>query len=320
MPPERVLLVRHAQSEANATGLDIADAPLTDTGRQQASAWCGRVASFGVEIVLTSPLRRAVQTACLAFKGEAVPIEFCRAAREACWDQKYNQPGPKKAMRSFLEMFGQGCEVRGLDKAFNPDPQEPANFSESCRQLRKILSGRPEKKVAVVCHFGVIQKLCGASAHNAEFVECMYNPNGSLEVVDRYPSPGVHLDPPGSGFSKIAATHSDKVLGVSTKQRPYEASAHPPKRPRLDEAAGPWRWQNKTKFGDSRDVWRDYPKEISDILEAQYARSQENAGTVRFEMKSSDAKKRWYKVEFATMCQSRADENSSARRDVRRVR
>ena len=58
--PSRLILLRHGQSEAQATRTDPPDPLLTDLGSVQASAWRGNTGQFPVECVLISPLRRAV--------------------------------------------------------------------------------------------------------------------------------------------------------------------------------------------------------------------------------------------------------------------
>ena len=59
----RLLVVRHGQSEWNATGRwqGRADPPLTDEGRRQSIAATGALGSF--DAVVASPLLRAVETA-----------------------------------------------------------------------------------------------------------------------------------------------------------------------------------------------------------------------------------------------------------------
>ncbi len=59
----RLLVVRHGQSEWNATGRwqGRADPPLTDEGRRQSRAATGALGSF--DAVVASPLLRAVETA-----------------------------------------------------------------------------------------------------------------------------------------------------------------------------------------------------------------------------------------------------------------
>lgn len=62
---ERVYLVRHARTELNADGLlrGHLDPPLDEVGRGEAEELAVVLASLGAARVVTSPLRRAVQTA-----------------------------------------------------------------------------------------------------------------------------------------------------------------------------------------------------------------------------------------------------------------
>jgi probable phosphoglycerate mutase len=60
-----ILLVRHGQTAANATGLlqGRADLPLSEIGRAQAAALAGALAGCGARRVVSSPLQRALHTA-----------------------------------------------------------------------------------------------------------------------------------------------------------------------------------------------------------------------------------------------------------------
>ncbi len=71
----QVIFVRHGQTDANAAGLLLGrtDPDLNATGVAQAGAIAARVAAFGPERVLTSPLARCAQTA-------AVIAEACGIA------------------------------------------------------------------------------------------------------------------------------------------------------------------------------------------------------------------------------------------------
>ena len=89
--PTRILLLRHGQSEAQATKMDVPDAPLTELGRVQASAWRGSIGRFGADCVLISPLRRALETATLAYEGLDTRLLVCRHARELWWEDKQNE-------------------------------------------------------------------------------------------------------------------------------------------------------------------------------------------------------------------------------------
>lgn len=61
----QVAFVRHGQTDANAAGLLLGrtDPPLNDTGREQAAGVAERLRRLGAERVLSSPLRRTVESA-----------------------------------------------------------------------------------------------------------------------------------------------------------------------------------------------------------------------------------------------------------------
>ena len=69
---KRVFFVRHGESFANLVHDQLKDAsfrdsPLTPAGHQQAASLRGSVAQWNVQLVVVSPLTRALQTACHAF-------------------------------------------------------------------------------------------------------------------------------------------------------------------------------------------------------------------------------------------------------------
>ena len=67
-PPTTTLLLRHGQTALSVQKRfsGIGDQPLTDAGRAQAAAAAVRLASCGATAVVSSPLRRAQETAALA--------------------------------------------------------------------------------------------------------------------------------------------------------------------------------------------------------------------------------------------------------------
>eukprot|EP00928_Gymnodinium_smaydae_P062514 TRINITY_DN46362_c0_g1_i1.p1 TRINITY_DN46362_c0_g1~~TRINITY_DN46362_c0_g1_i1.p1 ORF type:complete len:238 (+),score=42.99 TRINITY_DN46362_c0_g1_i1:128-841(+) len=190
-PPRRILLLRHGQGVHNLTGEDVRDAPLTEAGREQASSWRKHIGELGANVVLVSPLSRAVETACLAYADEpGVPLELCRPARELWWNELTNTPSTVDEMQAFLRKLPRGAEVTGLDEALCPGPDDPASESESIAALRAVLAMRSEETVAVACHWGVIHSLCSASAGNCDILECEYKKSGGLKVVKHHRPPG----------------------------------------------------------------------------------------------------------------------------------
>jgi probable phosphoglycerate mutase len=69
-----VWLIRHGETEWARLGRHTGrtDVPLTDTGRAQAGALGRRLAGRAFDLVLTSPLSRAAETAALAGFGDVV--------------------------------------------------------------------------------------------------------------------------------------------------------------------------------------------------------------------------------------------------------
>ena len=84
-----VILIRHGQSTFNAhfeaTGIDPGhvDARLTEIGHQQAASARARMADFPrPDLVISTPLTRALQTTLGIFGGTGVPVEVTCRHRE----------------------------------------------------------------------------------------------------------------------------------------------------------------------------------------------------------------------------------------------
>lgn len=68
-------LVRHGQSEGNVVDYDLPDGFLTPIGLQQAEETARRLEGEGIDLIITSPLRRAVQTGMALKRRTGVPME-----------------------------------------------------------------------------------------------------------------------------------------------------------------------------------------------------------------------------------------------------
>ena len=165
------------------------DALLTAVGRVQASAWKGTIGKFGAECVIISPLRRAIETALLAFDGISdVPFEICRHARELWWDEQANTLSSPEVVYKLLGSLPRGDDVCGVEQALAETADCPLSESESIEAMKHALAVRSEACVMVVCHWGVINSLCGEGADNCTLVECRRNAHGKL-IVERCHDP-----------------------------------------------------------------------------------------------------------------------------------
>jgi len=79
-----IVFETHSTSEDNERGLATGWLPgaLSDEGRAQARALGARRRGTGVQVIVTSDLRRAVETAELAFEGSGLPMQIDWRLRE----------------------------------------------------------------------------------------------------------------------------------------------------------------------------------------------------------------------------------------------
>lgn len=149
----RVLLVRHGQSEWNATRRlqGQADIPLSDLGRDQARRLAPVIAGLDVSHVLTSDLSRAAETARLIGLPLAVPTPSLREIDVGDWtgaeitDLRGERPADYAAWRA---------------GSFAPKGGELwADFRT--RVVSAIEAARPASgaNLLAVCHGGVIRAL-----------------------------------------------------------------------------------------------------------------------------------------------------------------
>jgi broad specificity phosphatase PhoE len=75
--PGEIVLVRHGETEWSASGKHTShtDLPLLDSGRREAEALAPLLARFTFSLVLSSPMRRALDTCRLAGLGDRVEID-----------------------------------------------------------------------------------------------------------------------------------------------------------------------------------------------------------------------------------------------------
>lgn len=78
-----VFFIRHGQSRENETGVrEAGTSPLTDLGKEQAAATAERLKEVGIDIVLSSPYTRALETAKVIADTNKVPMVVAEEAHE----------------------------------------------------------------------------------------------------------------------------------------------------------------------------------------------------------------------------------------------
>jgi broad specificity phosphatase PhoE len=157
----RLLLVRHGQSEANATGIvqGHLDFDLTDLGRLQAQATAERLRSEKVDRVIASPLKRAFNTAQTIAAAHGVDVEPVPGLMEYNLGDVSGLTGAE--IRERYPEIGHAY-ARGVRPVF-PGEEGRDVFAE---RIRVVLDAWAESKqtVVAVAHGGVITAICYAVA------------------------------------------------------------------------------------------------------------------------------------------------------------
>jgi broad specificity phosphatase PhoE len=174
-----LLLIRHAESSWNAAGRwqGHGDPPLSDRGRAQANALARELAREAIDVLVSSDLRRAAETAAILGQARGLRPELNPRLREldlGDWagltrDQIERTAGD--ALRRFeagdLEVRpGGGENLREIEqRAFSA--------------VTELVDAHPGRRLAVVTHLGVIRALLGGSSGSARGVGTRAAPSDS---------------------------------------------------------------------------------------------------------------------------------------------
>lgn len=167
-----VVLVRHAQSEWNATGRwqGHADPPLTPRGEAQARALGERMAGERVSLLLCSDLRRTVQTAQPIAESLGLAVATDPRLREL-------DVGSWSGLRR-SEIESIDPETLARFEAGNPAVRPGGGESRgeirarAHRALAHWISVEPHGRIVIVTHLGFIRALLpGEEPENTGMVE-----------------------------------------------------------------------------------------------------------------------------------------------------
>jgi glucosyl-3-phosphoglycerate phosphatase len=168
-----MILVRHAESEWNVhygrTRIDpgIPDPPLTAAGRAQASRLIEALAAEGVRRLISSPYRRALETATIIARGLDLAIDVEPLVRERCAFSC--DVGTR---RSLLRTHWPDLDFAHLEEQWWGDAEESvASIAKRCAAFCAKTADLPERaQIAVITHWGFIRALTGHELSNARFV------------------------------------------------------------------------------------------------------------------------------------------------------
>ena len=183
---EEVYLIRHGESTFNVlfekSGIDPLhfDAPLSDNGFRQVASARPAMPELGADLVVTSPLTRALQTAVGLFEDQPVPIIVSEIHRERLGNSCDVGRNPSLLMDEFPQLsFGHLDEVWWHDgeKDDRGVPVEPYNLlSRRLSDFSRWIKNRHEQTIVVVGHGTFFHRLTGQHMENCEIVK--WSPGG----------------------------------------------------------------------------------------------------------------------------------------------
>lgn len=145
-------LVRHGQSEGNIVTYDVPDGNLTPLGLQQAEETAARLAGERIDLIITSPLRRAMQTGLALSRRTGAPMEVWRNLAE------YRDITPHRFLgRAGVREFCPGalCSDDLPDDGFELGDETPPGGHERAVQVIAQLRERfaaSDRRIAVFAH------------------------------------------------------------------------------------------------------------------------------------------------------------------------
>lgn len=180
----RVFLIRHGQSTFNASW-DVdrvdpghIDAPLTDLGHEQVRMVAPTVLDLEVELIVTSPATRALQTTLGLFARSlsrprivVEPLARDRFAGDSCDFGR----SPDELQRDFPTLdFAHLAEQWWYHESGAHQPLAPESrdaFAERITTLASWLESRVERRILVVGHDGALRLLTGVRMANCQLLE-----------------------------------------------------------------------------------------------------------------------------------------------------
>lgn len=188
---KRLLLIRHAQSEANKTHTiqGWLDYPLSDLGHTQAKQLSIRLKSdFEVTQIFTSPLSRTVQTATYLAEAFNLPLNYDENLKERGLGPLSGLNG-QEIKHKFPEQHQ--AWINNTPRPFLEGMEHPTLLAKRVQSaMDTILAQTPvDTTVAVVSHGGTLNQMLKNWLQPELLANALFAfSNASLTVVDVYKS------------------------------------------------------------------------------------------------------------------------------------
>ncbi len=184
MKKTTLIFVRHGYSEANEKNIfaGITDVPLTETGKQQAVLTAKFLSRYAIDVLYSSDLKRAMQTAQPIAEQTGLPIipnEQLREMDLGLWEEL-----PFEAV---IQNYPKEYELwmRDVDNAVVPGGESvPLLRERITKAVDEIAKKHRGKTVCIVTHAEAIRVLFSAWT-GARLADVPYVPNSSVTIIER---------------------------------------------------------------------------------------------------------------------------------------
>jgi broad specificity phosphatase PhoE len=148
-----LLWVRHGEPERVPPGTGVpADPALTARGREQAERLAAWLALEPIDVVLSSPQRRAVETAAPIARAHHLEVQVVEGLVE--YDARSDSYIPMEELRATNDPQLTAM-YEGRWEEFGAEPSETFR-ARVATTVDKIVDAHPGRRVVAVCHGGVI--------------------------------------------------------------------------------------------------------------------------------------------------------------------
>lgn len=178
---KEVYLIRHGQSTFNVlydlNGVDPLDydAPLSELGIRQCAQARQEAIKLGVDLVVVSPLTRALETAIELFGGDPVPITVSSIHIENLANSCDIGRNPTVLSKAFPMLDFKHLEETWWydgekdERGVSVEPEQVYLLRVS--EFSRWITSRPERSIAVVGHRTFFHKLTGRRLDNCEIMK-----------------------------------------------------------------------------------------------------------------------------------------------------
>jgi broad specificity phosphatase PhoE len=176
------LLIRHAESEWNfhfgnyRIDAGLPDPSLTEAGLAQAEAIATELAGLDLRRLVSSPYRRALQTATIISRRLGLPITVEPLVRERCAFSCDQGSPPAALQREWPHLDFSALSERWWGSSI----ESMESLALRCDVFARKLATWPEREATlIVSHWGFIRGLTGHEVGNATYVRFALMPDAA---------------------------------------------------------------------------------------------------------------------------------------------